>query len=327
MSEDLINYIRTHLNSGYNKQEIKQHLLNNGWANEQIDKAFEQVNNYKNSQNKKRFNWLWIILPILIIVIGTIFWLYFTNYNKESNNIKNSLTKPNSQQIKEQTQEICVEEWVCSDWSSCASGSQTRTCTDTNSCGTANNKPDEQKNCDAQETVQQLTDCDNTGILIDFSQQSIEMENEDNYNCFANLIENCQKAKLVHEIDIRGLLGVNQKYSNYYELKGLQSGKCELCVKMNSYDSFSYTDSAVQNLLNSGMSQEEINQQEQEFFDRFQQLVGRDGVCKYSNPLHIKDHLDDFREGHISGSTEDRGLPNADECSGLIFEFVVETTS
>src|SRR3989344_3368148 len=203
MSEDLINYIRTHLNSGYNKQEIKQHLLNNGWANEQIDNAFEQVNNYKNSQNKKRFNWLWIILPILIIVIlGIVFWFYYSNPIEKSNLI-NSNSKKVAENQPQAIQE-CIEDWKCTDWSSCASGSQTRTCTDTNSCGTANNKPDEQKNCDAQETVQQLTDCDNTGILIDFSQfpiekANIEKTNENNYNCFANSIETCQKAKLVYE--------------------------------------------------------------------------------------------------------------------------------
>src|SRR3989344_7016594 len=90
-----------------------------------------------------------------------------------------------------------------------------------------------------------ITNCGNTELLIDFSQRSIETENEDNYNCFANSIETCQKAKLIYEIEFKGVLGVNQKYSHYYELKGFQSGRCELYVKMNSYDSFSYSDRTV----------------------------------------------------------------------------------
>ncbi|MBI2451771.1 hypothetical protein HYV50_01690 [Candidatus Pacearchaeota archaeon] len=167
-----------------------------------------------------------------------------------------------------------------------------------------------------------ITNCGNSGIQIDFSQKSIEKTNENNYNCFNNLIETCQKAGLTYEIEVRGLLGVNQKYSHYYELKGFQSGKCVLYVKMNSYDSFSYTDKIVQSFLDGGMSQEEINQQEQKIFEGFQQLVGRDGVCKYSDTANIKDYFDKFAEGEISGSTE--GFPNA-ECSGPFFEFV-ETT-
>ena len=212
----------------------------------------------------------------------------------------------------------CVEDWSCTDWSSCTSGQQTRTCTNSNSCGITTDKPNEQQSC-ALETLS----CGNTGILIDFSAESIQKENENNYNCFANRIEACQKTSMTYNIEFRGLLGVNQKYSHFYELKGMQSGKCELYVKMSSYDSFSYTDSVVQSLLDSGMSQEEIDQQAQEIFEGFQQLVDRDGICKYSNPSYIKDYFNDFSEGTISFSTEDEGLPNADECSGLFFEPIV----
>jgi|GEM_PF-6896535 hypothetical protein len=41
----------------------------------------------------------------------------------------------------------CAENWNCTVWSSCSSGSQTRTCTDSNSCGTTNNKPAESQSC------------------------------------------------------------------------------------------------------------------------------------------------------------------------------------
>jgi hypothetical protein len=41
----------------------------------------------------------------------------------------------------------CVPDWTCTDWSSCSDGSQTRTCTDSNSCGTNDDKPSESKSC------------------------------------------------------------------------------------------------------------------------------------------------------------------------------------
>lgn len=46
----------------------------------------------------------------------------------------------------------CTERWDCGDWTSCTEqGSQTRACTDLNSCGTIEDKPGIQKNCDVED--------------------------------------------------------------------------------------------------------------------------------------------------------------------------------
>jgi hypothetical protein len=42
----------------------------------------------------------------------------------------------------------CVESWTCNEWGSCDVDSQTRTCTDSNSCGTTTSKPVESQTCD-----------------------------------------------------------------------------------------------------------------------------------------------------------------------------------
>lgn len=42
---------------------------------------------------------------------------------------------------------LCVENWDCVAWSACSGGSQVRTCTDLNACGTNNNKPIESRSC------------------------------------------------------------------------------------------------------------------------------------------------------------------------------------
>ncbi len=41
----------------------------------------------------------------------------------------------------------CSPNWVCSSWSQCSGGLQTRTCTDSNSCGTTTGKPAESQSC------------------------------------------------------------------------------------------------------------------------------------------------------------------------------------
>jgi len=47
----------------------------------------------------------------------------------------------NETQANETEEEICEERWVCSEWSECVNGIQTRVCRDVNECGTEKNKP------------------------------------------------------------------------------------------------------------------------------------------------------------------------------------------
>jgi hypothetical protein len=49
------------------------------------------------------------------------------------------------------TSQGCQEKWTCSEWSTCVSGVQSRTCTDANNCGTSNNEPFNSQPCTAQE--------------------------------------------------------------------------------------------------------------------------------------------------------------------------------
>jgi len=50
----------------------------------------------------------------------------------------------------------CTELWGCSDWSVCVSGTQTRTCTDSNNCGTTQNKPAETQSCSVSKLAPQI---------------------------------------------------------------------------------------------------------------------------------------------------------------------------
>lgn len=41
----------------------------------------------------------------------------------------------------------CIPQWTCTDWGACANGRQSRTCTDTNACGSTSGKPAEGQDC------------------------------------------------------------------------------------------------------------------------------------------------------------------------------------
>ena len=55
--------------------------------------------------------------------------------------------------VEEGSQE-CREKWVCTDWSACVNGKQTRTCHDENNCGTDLYKPFEEQPCVSEQGAQ-----------------------------------------------------------------------------------------------------------------------------------------------------------------------------
>jgi PGF-pre-PGF domain-containing protein len=44
----------------------------------------------------------------------------------------------------------CTEDWICTEWSECIEGKQTRICKDKNECGTTQNKPEEERSCEVE---------------------------------------------------------------------------------------------------------------------------------------------------------------------------------
>jgi len=54
-------------------------------------------------------------------------------------------------------QQQCQERWVCSEWSECINGVQTRTCRDENNCGTNNNEPFTSQPCSPEERKEEKT--------------------------------------------------------------------------------------------------------------------------------------------------------------------------
>ena len=86
----------------------------------------------------------------------------------------------------------CTENWLCSEFSSCVDGMQTRTCTDLNNCGTSLNKPAETISCEALPFWQNnLKDRDETDIDCGGSQAP---KCSDGKSCLVNndcLSNNC----------------------------------------------------------------------------------------------------------------------------------------
>ena len=81
-----------------------------------------------------------------------------------------SMSTENQEKEEEPTAQTCEERWVCTEWSACVNGVQTRTCTDQNNCGTEENKPLETQPCSMKEEGKQRSEetstQDITGMFI-----------------------------------------------------------------------------------------------------------------------------------------------------------------
>ncbi len=65
---------------------------------------------------------------------------------------------------------VCTENWECTEWEECVSDLQIRVCVDGNSCGTTDNKPDEEQTCAVEESEDALVDEEeSTDDLVDES--------------------------------------------------------------------------------------------------------------------------------------------------------------
>jgi len=91
----------------------------------------------------------------LLLFLGVIFLSGFAisdigsvNYGGDNSSVLNPSNTIEGLFIAWQNITPCVEDWECSSWSSCSGDTETRICTDLNSCGTTIDKPDETRGCE-----------------------------------------------------------------------------------------------------------------------------------------------------------------------------------
>ncbi len=84
-----------------------------------------------------------IIFGVLLIIGGISDLFSSDSSNTETNNYQQTST-----QNVDTSQAKCTPDWSCGSWSECSkSGTQTRTCTDSNNCGTSSGKPKTSQSC------------------------------------------------------------------------------------------------------------------------------------------------------------------------------------
>ncbi len=114
-------------------------------------------------------------IAFLLLLIGVVIVSGCVNNQVSSGNIAASeqQSQPNSETVNQQKVSVCKPNWQCSSWSSCTpSGTQTRTCTDSDNCGITTNKPIESQSCEyivySPEYIKSFKIEEVSGVLIPY---------------------------------------------------------------------------------------------------------------------------------------------------------------
>lgn len=162
----------------------------------------------------------------------------------------------------------------------------------------------------ANETPANITTTETARPQIINCGTSVNFQKSD---CFFNAAKSCSLAKITDTIQY-DLFGLITETITFYEIKGWQENKCVFYIKsMGGKATFSQE--AIQQALNSGATNEEIKQQEQETSNMAKLTIGRDGTCKFANTNDLISLLNKWKGGSFSTSD----FKNID-CKGAYFE-------
>lgn len=131
-------------------------------------------------------------------------------------------------------------------------------------------------------------------------------------DCFISAAKNCSSAKITINSQVN-FFGFIIEGTNFLELKGWQENKCLFYVKPISAK-VTFSQEAIQDMLDSGVTKEQIKQQEQESSKLTQSTIGRDGICKFADISNLISLLNKWQEGSFSSDD----FKNID-CNGEYF--------
>lgn len=132
-------------------------------------------------------------------------------------------------------------------------------------------------------------------------------------NCLIDSSKKCVPSKLTNNVTL-DFFGMLITTTSFYEIKGTEANKCVLYMKTENQD-IDFSEELTQQMLDSGVTQEEIEQQKQESNKQNNELVkGLDGTCKFGSNSDLTNLLRAWKDGNFSSSD----LASTD-CEGKIF--------
>jgi len=123
------------------------------------------------------------------------------------------------------------------------------------------------------------------GVIVAWSYLRVDELNKitdcgDDLNCFIEESKNCDLAKVNYTAKIK-MFGVEQTVVSFLEIKGTESEKCLFYTKAEKLD-LKFSNELIEEMLAKGLTQQEIEQQEQESKDLLKDQEGLIKICKFN---------------------------------------------
>jgi hypothetical protein len=249
-----------------------------GQAKPVINESFVSNNNFNSSiikeepklSKKSNYKMTIIITIIIILVIGLlIFFLIPNNFSKDISNKNNDFNS-----------------------------------IDTNNLGNTDlnlTNLDVNNNLDinsVSEIADEVIDC---GYVL-VNENTIDLNG---YNCFIEASRTCNPAMLLNEMSIE-FFGLITTSNSEMKIKGLEEEKCIFYQKTID-QTFEFSPETIQEALDSGVTQEEIDLQLQTMNEENKELVyGLETICKF-NQTDLTEMLIRWSDGNLS--SEDLSPP------------------
>lgn len=232
--------------------------------------------------------------------------------------------------IQKISEEICIEEWACDDWTPCINLTQSRTCTDANSCGSEESKPEE-----TQECIAEVLSCAELGGAICTASQNCTgniTESSDGNCCVGSCAETaletiscadidclisaagaCSSVNVTHAVS-SGNTTWTQSVNYYYKIRGFEGEKCELYQETIDATG-NFTDSYWATFLASPSSPNTTTEGYEIINSILSNLAGKTGICRFSTTA-LNEYLTAVKnENHILTSDEVAQY----ECTGTLY--------
>lgn len=137
---------------------------------------------------------------------------------------------------------------------------------------------------------------------------------ESSNQCFVDAAKECTPAKIILDTNIE-MMGIVISGQSYKEIKGLEDDRCVVFERIDEY-SVDYTDETIQEMLNQGITQEEIDAGLEAQISEIDAMIGMNGTCKYTIDLLVK-NLENAMQGSFEISLADA---QNYECTGPLYE-------
>lgn len=143
------------------------------------------------------------------------------------------------------------------------------------------------------------------------SQYQLGVKQCDSFGCMSVSAKNCESAGYAGSLSETDF-GATLTLTNYYEIKGMDSGKCVLYLRVIK-NTIEYSQDFIDQLLAAGLSPAEIDAQFEKANTELLRIEGLDGQCKFETS-ELSDMFASWEAGDLSS-----GIYDGVDCGGDFF--------